>query len=352
MSILRNIVATLAFALLAWLSSGCNDETLQTPGGLEIYGLGADTLVRGDELVIYGTGFGLRSDSSFVLVGSVPIPSAQCRTWTDAIVRVALADTIASDSVCIVIGRDTTKKRFLEIIPLPPFAMVEIPAGSFQMGSKAGLAGEMPVHSVSISKPFFASALEVPQGLWWRVMRTKPVAQYDESLPVASIAWADAIRFCNAISKIYGYDTCYEINGSKVEFIDTANGFRLPTEAEWEYVARAGSAEDFAGSGLLADMGWYSGNSGGLLKRGGQKAANAFGLYDVHGNVREYCWDWYSETYYAASPATDPQGPATGGRRVSRGGSYSEGMLACRLPARLAEDTSSAFCGLRLFRNK
>lgn len=352
MKILKLTLVSSVLTVLVLLFAGCKDETLHTQGTPEIYGFASDTLVRGDELTIYGTGFGLRSDSSFVMAGSVALQSTMCRTWSDAVIRVTLPDSVASDSIFVVVGTDTTKKRFLLIIPLPPIAMAEIPAGNFLMGNEYGLPDEMPVHSVTLSNAFFAGVYEITQGIWWRVMRTKPVLPYDESLPVANVTWAEAVRFCNAISKVYGYDTCYAMNGTKFEFIDTAKGYRLPTEAEWEYSTRAGSTWDFAGNGNLADLGWYGGNSGNILKRGGQKAPNAFGLYDVHGNVREYCWDWYSDTYYTYSPAVDPKGPSMGARRVTRGGAYTEWMFASRITARVPEDTSVSVCGIRLFRNK
>jgi formylglycine-generating enzyme required for sulfatase activity len=182
---------------------------------------------------------------------------------------------------------------------------VLIPPGSFMMGSTNGSSDEKPVHQVTISQPFYIGRYEVTQAQWQAVMGNNPSSFKDcgGNCPVEQVSWDDAQNFINKLNE--------SNDGFK---------YRLPTEAEWEYACRAGTTGDYAGN--LDDMAWYEDNSGKHTHPAGQKQANAFGLYDMHGNVWEWCRDWYDANYYASSPATDPQGPGSGQYRVLRGGSW------------------------------
>jgi len=180
--------------------------------------------------------------------------------------------------------------------------MVEIPAGSFIMGSERGWHDERPARRVRISS-FYIGRTEVTQGLWRKIMAYNPsINQLGDDYPVDSVSWEDIKEFMARLNS------------------RTGRNYRLPTEAEWEYACRAGSTEDRYGN--LDAVAWYGGNSGGSPHPVGRKAANAFGLHDMLGNVWEWCADWYEEDYYIRAPDKDPAGPKIGFRRVNRGGSW------------------------------
>ena len=186
------------------------------------------------------------------------------------------------------------------------------PAGSFQMGSLDGDDDEQPVHTVNITRDFLLQKTEVTQHQWKSVMGSLPngVSLCGETCPIAGVSLNDVRAFVDTL------------NAREPE-----KGYRLPTEAEWEYAARAGTTGDYGGTGALEDMGWYAGNSGGNVHFVAEKEANAWGLYDMHGNVMEWVQDYYLATYYAISPTDDPPGPGpTSSGWVIRGG-------AAHLPA-------------------
>lgn len=194
-----------------------------------------------------------------------------------------------------------------------------IPAGSFQMGSTYRYPDEQPVHTVTITRAFYLQKTEVTQAQWRSVMNSNPscFGECGETCPVECVDWDDVQAFLERLNEQ-----------------DPGWSYRLPTEAEWEYAARANATGEWAGSGVLDEMGWYKGNSENRSWPVAQKPANAWGLYDVHGNVWEWVEDWHSYTYYAESPVVDPVGPDTGQFRVMRGGSWrslvDETRLACR----------------------
>jgi formylglycine-generating enzyme required for sulfatase activity len=188
-----------------------------------------------------------------------------------------------------------------------------IPSGCFQMGntkpSTDRTVGETPSHRVCIDKPFYLGETEVTQKQWQDVMGNNPSKSKVEDKPVDRVSWDDVQEFI-----------------AKLNSKDGGNYFRLPTEAEWEYAARAGSESDYSfgdNPNSLATYAWY-GNLGykGTPGEVAQKKPNEWGLYDMHGNVWEWVQDWYDGTYYSNSPANNPNGPETGKYRVYRGGSY------------------------------
>jgi formylglycine-generating enzyme required for sulfatase activity len=188
--------------------------------------------------------------------------------------------------------------------------LVLIPAGEFMMGSPADekdRSNDETQHKVRISKPFYMGAMEVTQAQWKAVMGNNPSSFNGDDLPVETVSWNDCQEFLKKLSAKEG------------------KTYRLPTEAEWEYACRAGTTTRFnAGDDdkALDGVGWYFGNSGGMPHPVGQKKANVWGLYDMHGSVIEWCQDLYGDDYYKSSPAVDPTGSAQGADRVLRGGCW------------------------------
>lgn len=238
------------------------------------------------------------------------------------------------------------------------FVLIE--EGSFIMGSEDGSYDQRPPHQVTVSAFFIANA-EVPQRLWTSVMNDNPSTKVHPGLPVHNVSWFNAVSFCNNISEATGLKPAYTIDGSDVKWNKSANGFRLPTEAEWEYAARGGTqAEDtqFSGSSEPDLIAWYQENSGDSLHASREKEPNELGLFDMSGNLAEWCWDWYSrETYESHVNENDtynPDGPDIGTTRVMRGGSWESYISSGELDVtdRKPEDPndSDETWGLRLVR--
>jgi formylglycine-generating enzyme required for sulfatase activity/tRNA A-37 threonylcarbamoyl transferase component Bud32 len=211
---------------------------------------------------------------------------------------------------------------------------VLIPVGEFMMGGDT-YDDENPVHKVKINKAFEMSKYQVTQVLWESVMENNSSHFKGTNLPVESVSWNEAQEFIK------------RLNARKDGYV-----YRLPTEAEWEYACRAGTTGDYAGN--LGEMGWYDENSGSKTHPVGEKKANDWGLYDMHGNVWEWCSDWYDRRYYRKSPEVDPQGPNSGSSLVERGGSWRDGAAYCRSASRYGLTTGNRFrdLGFRLVRTK
>lgn len=213
-----------------------------------------------------------------------------------------------------------------------------IPAGTFEMGSTSHEPDERPVHTITITKDVFFSTHEVTQQHWKMIMGENPSAFEGNDLPVEQVSWFDANDFIKALNEREG--------GSR---------YRLPTEAEWEYAARAGSGGVFFfgdNSDRLSDYAWYAPNSGGQTNYAARKRPNELGLHDVHGNVWEWVQDYYSPEYYARSPSEDPHGPVSGEHRVIRGGGWFDIPVDLRLAnrGRARPTFKSPVIGFRLVR--
>ena len=202
---------------------------------------------------------------------------------------------------------------------------VLIQAGSFMMGAEQGEANERPVHQVKITKPFYMGAYEVTQAQWRAVMGENPLALKGDNMPAERVSWEDCEKF---VAKLRG-----KVGQGMI--------CRLPTEAEWEYACRAGSQAAYCfgdDEGGLGEYAWCSPGAEGSTHPVGQKKPNAWGLYDMHGNVWEWCADWYDEGYYAKSPVEDPKGPAEGELRVLRGGAWHVHPVIARSASRFRYD--------------
>jgi formylglycine-generating enzyme required for sulfatase activity len=215
--------------------------------------------------------------------------------------------------------------------------LVRIEPGEFTMGSPdwnsdAG-ATEKPQHRVRISKAFYLGACAVTQGQYQAVIGHNPsLFKGLDDRPVEMVSWLEAVAFCNTLSEWEGVEPYYRTEGTDVT-IAGRNGYRLPTEAEWEYACRAGTTTLYPfgdDARALGDYAWCIANSEWKPKPVGQKRPNPWGLHDMLGNVWEWCADWYGEKYYASSSRADPPGAPQGSQRVIRGGSYGNAPDDCR----------------------
>ncbi len=224
-----------------------------------------------------------------------------------------------TEPVDIRVERPTEKPSAEKLPASEGFVLVE--EGSFQMGSASGESDERPVHTVRISKPFYISKYEVTQKEWREVMGKNPSRFKGDNLPVENVSWYDAVEYCNALSRKEGLKQVYTGSGENIICDFSANGYRLPTEAEWEYAARGGNKSKgykYSGSNSVGDVGWGDGSDGRSYPVG-KKRPNELGIYDMSGNVWEWCWDWYGD--HTSGSVTDPRGRSSGSYRVKRGGS-------------------------------
>ncbi|MFA6293661.1 MAG: formylglycine-generating enzyme family protein [Victivallales bacterium] len=211
-----------------------------------------------------------------------------------------------------------------------------IPAGKFVMGSpeteKDRLVFEGPQHPVTISKAYYIGVTEVTQGQYEAVMGKNPSSFKFPDNPVENVLWKEAAEFCENLSE------------------KTKKKVRLPSEAEWEYACRAGTATLYSFRGNLADYAWFNDNAGKKTHPVGLKKPNPAGLYDMHGNVWEWCSDWYEEKYYANAKTVDPQGPDTGKKRSLRGGSWTARPQRCSTAVRGGGDPAerAKYIGFRV----
>ena len=224
--------------------------------------------------------------------------------------------------------------------------MVLVPAGSFKMGSpdtdKDAYSAEKPQHEVRITRPFHLGKYLVTQQQWEVVMGNNPSRFKGPRNPVEKVSWDDCRQFLTKLNTMTG--------AKKGEF-------HLPSEAQWEYACRAGSSTKYCfgdeESGL-GEYGWYDANSSGTTHAVGEKKPNAWGLFDMHGNVWEWCRDGYDDEYYTRSPADDPAAPARGSFRVIRGGGWYYGAKTCRSASRFISGPGFRYhvLGFRVCREK
>jgi len=213
--------------------------------------------------------------------------------------------------------------------PLPDLDLCPVKGGDFIMGyDNSEYDDEKPAHSVHVAG-FYMGKFQVTQRLWESVTGDNPSKFKGERRPVETVSWGDAQTFLdklNARTDVQAFIRQLDPPGTE---------FRLPTEAEWEFAARAGTSYKYSGGDDLNAVAWYGENSGDSTYLVGQKKANALGLYDMSGNVWEWCADWYDRKYYACSPQENPTGPDSGARRVLRGGSRVSHPVCCRSVIRI-----------------
>jgi formylglycine-generating enzyme required for sulfatase activity len=249
-----------------------------------------------------------------------------------------------------------------EVVTASGVAMVFLPGGTFKMGSDRGNPDEAPAHPVTLAA-FLMDQTEVTHEMFVTAQLPNPSHWQDNPKnPVERIRWRDAKLYCNERSRLEGLNLCYDEKTKELECDYQANGYRLPTEAEWEYACRAGSDQDysFGGADQLRQYGWYDENARERTHPVGGRKPNRWGIHGLYGNVSEWCEDVYSATYYAGSPGTDPTGPLDPGvdvKRVMRGGSWKSSADMCRASFRQGQRTGNTdacfytdFCGFRCVR--
>ena len=219
------------------------------------------------------------------------------------------------------------------------FTMVYVKGGTFTMGATSEQGddawdNEKPAHRVTLND-YHIGQTEVTQALWQAVMGSNPSGFKGDSRPVESASWVDCLEF---ISRLNGI---------------TGNQFRLPTEAEWEFAARGGTKSKgykYSGNNNLSVVAWYDGNSDGTTHPVATKSPNELGIFDMSGNVWEWCQDWYGEDYYRSSPSSNPKGPSSGSFRVNRGGGWGSSSGLCRVSFRDSDAPVGRYgsLGLRL----
>ncbi len=236
----------------------------------------------------------------------------------------------------------TRKTLTLELPDGLTMELVEIPAGTFKMGTLdpygEGEEDEIPQHDVTLSNSFFMGKTEVTQEQWAAVMGNNPSVFKGEGSPVDNMTWEQCQQFCIAASK------------------HTGRAVRLPSEAQWEYACRAGTQTDYSFGNEIEKLdlyAWYGKNAGDRSHEVATKEPNAWGLYDMHGNLWEWCADWYDPNYYTYSPSEDPRGAEDGSERVIRGGSmlFQPWPLRSAYRAKSKPANSSGNVGFRVIVN-
>ena len=249
---------------------------------------------------------------STVSVSPVQVPAVPSNTISDDVITIPV-----KDGICI--------------------EMVKVEGGTFMMGATSEMknpnSNEKPVHQVTLTNDYYMGKYEVTQALWQAVMGSNPSEYKGDNFPVETVSWNDCQKFISKLNSL------------------TGRMFRLPTEAEWEYAARGGKESrgyQYSGSSNISDVAWYDENSGSKTHPVGTKQANELGIYDMTGNVWEWCSDWYSS--YSSSSQTNPTGSDSGSARVSRGGGWNCNASYCRLSVRFyyTPDFRLDILGLRL----
>ena len=314
---------------------------------------------------INGEKFGSQKGQVFITLGTggmMEIPSASILQWNNTTVRVTIPDASASGVIYVVTNDGLKSNEYPIYVAHPdPIKTVFVSKGIFVMGDNSSSnSHESPEHQVTISYDFYMAETPVTRGQYINLLGINPPVLNDNNpeCPVIYRTFLEAVRFCDSLSKKYGLAPCYTINGSNITCNFDANGYRLPTGAEWEYVARAGQTN---GWGFTSDPSNYTWHEENVPSSGPQpvktRASNAWGFYDMNGNVDEWCWDNWSLEYYnqCANGVTDPRGSNEYGcSQVIRGGNFRTSLDKCKSTSRNSYgiNDNAATIGFRFVRKR
>lgn len=332
------------------------DASSQTP---IINSIDKKVFKTGVSLKISGSNFGITQSASFVSFGSEKATTYS--NWTDTEITVIVPDNAKTGSLTVTVGGKTsnavtyTIQETNDIIPT-----ILVKGGTFKMGTNdASSFDAYPQHNVSLSD-FYMGITEVTQAQWKTVMSSasNPSRYKNDNAPVEQVNFYQTIDFCNKLSLMEDLTPCYTIDNSqspaKIVCNFNANGFRLPTEAEWEYACKAGTDSEYGFNGDFNQYVVCAENQDFNPKEAKSRKANLFGIYDMHGNVAEWVWDWYQSDYYSSSPSSNPSGPDSGELKIFRGGSYQNGIDYCIATLRTAVSPTdyNFYVGFRVVRKK
>jgi len=328
-------LAALAAAAL-FLCSGCAENSCVCPGadtGSAVINSGPDS-VSAPWTLSSSAGFSESGTGDQTVRGLEPgdytLTWGEVSGWVAPLPDVMTVRAGETATFSGIYGEDSGATGFVLIAP-----------GIFEMGSPEAERGrdeDETQHTVTVTQAFYMSATEVTLAWWDEVMGD---GSETSRLPKNYVSWDAAVDFCNALSEAEGLTPAYTIDGpdGDVTWDREADGYRLPTEAEWEFACRAESTTGFTngaitvtgcGDPALDEVGWYCGNAGDVFHGVGQLSPNAWGLYDLHGNLSEWCWDGYSSDYESL-PQEDPVADGAPGQdRVIRGGFWGHGSQYCR----------------------
>jgi formylglycine-generating enzyme required for sulfatase activity len=359
---MKKVFLFFTILFLIFIFTACsNDNSVNQTDSLNIISLNPNLAKINDNISIIGTHFGISRDSSIVNFNGKK--ADVYLSWSDTLIKVKVPVGAQTGKVFV-----TVKGKKSNEVDFTLKSMMEtelIPAGTFLMGNTGAFnsffefQSELPIHTVTLTKSFYMGKYEVTQEEWITVFPQEPHNFSFDTWPAYDVTWNEAINFCNKLSEIDGLTKCYTINGQNVSCNWDANGWRLPTEAEWEYACKAGTTTDFYSGSMtnedgldpnLNKIGWFDNNSNFKFQAVGDKDPNKFGLYDMSGNVLEWCWDIFEN--YSDIAVTDPKGPISGTNNVVRGGNWELDAHYCRSSSRFTSGNIYWQTGFRICRAK